>query len=558
MKKKNIIALALALCMCLSLLAGCAATEQGGTQDQGATQEQTQEQTQEETQASVQDVVQEIRPVLLVVSFGTSYNDSRDVTIGAIESALRTAYPQYEQRRAFTAQTIIDILAERENLQIDNVTEAMEKIVADGVKDVIVQPTHIMSGYEYDDLVEEVSAFSDQLDSIKIGAPLLTSDEDFQELADALVTQTADYDNENTAIVFMGHGTEHAANETYPKLQQVLRDNGKTNYYVGTVEASPTVDDILEELKTQEITNVVLLPLMVVAGDHATNDMAGDEADSWKSVFTAAGYEVECVLSGLGQIHGVRQMYVKHAGAAMGTEALTYEEPETTGENNTSAMEVPDDGTYAASVESSSSMFNVVACDLTVDGGQMIATITMNGDGYGKMFMGTAEEADAADESAFIEAVIDDNGAVTFALPIDALGTEVVCAAWSIKKETWYDRTLVFSLAALSAELPQDGQYLVDVTMTGGTGRVTVESPCQIDVQNGAVTATVVLSSKNYEYLLLDGEYYYATQDDATSTFEIPIVLDETMNIAAQTTAMGTPHEIEYELFFDAATLRGE
>ena len=257
------------------------------------------------------------KPVLLAVSFGTSYNDNRDVTIGAIENALQAAYPEYEVRRAFTSQIIIDILKERDGLEIDNVTEAMERLVADGVKDVVIQPTHVMNGFEYDDVVAEVASYEDKFDSFKLGSPLLITDADFDGVVAAITAGTADYNVDGTAIVFMGHGTEHESNATYAKLQQKLADAGHANYFVGTVEAEPTVEEVLEAVKASGASKVVLLPLMIVAGDHANNDMAGDEEDSWKSVFSAADFEVECVLEGLGQNAAIQQMIVEHAAAAM-------------------------------------------------------------------------------------------------------------------------------------------------------------------------------------------------------------------------------------------------
>lgn len=256
------------------------------------------------------------KPVLLVVSFGTSYNDSRDATIGAVEDALAQANGEYEVRRAFTSQIVIDILKQRENLEIDNVTQAMDRLVADGVKQVVVQPTHVMQGYEYDDVIAEIAPYSGQFDSFKVGVPLLSSQEDFDRVVSAITAHTAAYDLEGTAVVFMGHGTEHESNSVYAKLQQNLFDAGHKNYFIGTVEAEPDVDDVLELVSESAATRVVLVPLMIVAGDHANNDMAGDDEDSWKSIFESEGFEVECLLEGLGQNPAIRQIFVEHAAAA--------------------------------------------------------------------------------------------------------------------------------------------------------------------------------------------------------------------------------------------------
>ena len=257
------------------------------------------------------------KPVMLAVSFGTSYNDTRAVTIDAIEDSLQAAYPEYEVRRAFTAQTVIDILAERDGYAIENTTEALERMVAEGVQEVVIQPTHVMTGFEYDDMVAEVSEFEGKFDSIKISTPVLTTDTDYDALVASLIEETAEYDAEGTAIVFMGHGTEHEANATYATLQQKLIDAGHANYFIGTVEATPSLDDVLAAVQATDATKVVLMPLMIVAGDHANNDMAGDEEGSWKDVFTKAGYEVECVLNGLGQYEGVQQILIDHAAAAI-------------------------------------------------------------------------------------------------------------------------------------------------------------------------------------------------------------------------------------------------
>ena len=254
---------------------------------------------------------------LLVVSFGTSFNDSRRLTIGAIESALEKAFPEYAVRRGFTSQIIIDHVAKRDGEIIDNMQEALDRAVDNGVKTLVVQPTHLMNGLEYEEMSKAIAQYSDAFEQISIGQPLLTSDEDFQAVAKAITEATADYDDGETAIVFMGHGTEAESNGVYAKMQQVLTDGGYAHYYVGTVEATPSLDDVLEAVKQGSYKRVVLRPLMVVAGDHANNDMAGDEDDSWKTTFEKEGYEVVCEVEGLGALKAVQQLYVEHAQAAV-------------------------------------------------------------------------------------------------------------------------------------------------------------------------------------------------------------------------------------------------
>jgi sirohydrochlorin cobaltochelatase len=265
-----------------------------------------------------QKAQKETKQAILVVSFGTSYNDSRDITIGAIEDAITEAFPDYEVRRAFTSQIIIDKLKERDGLEIDNVEEALDRAVADGVNVLVVQPTHLMSGYEYTDLADALQEYEDQFDKIVLGNPLLTEDADFEAVAKAIAGETADYDDGETAICFMGHGTEADSNEVYVTLQDKLNALGYDNYYIGTVEAEPSVEDVIAAVNASgRYTKVVLVPLMVVAGDHANNDMAGDEEDSWKSRFTNEGYEVECLIQGLGQYEAIRQIYVEHTQNAI-------------------------------------------------------------------------------------------------------------------------------------------------------------------------------------------------------------------------------------------------
>ena len=254
---------------------------------------------------------------LLVVSFGTSFNDSRRLTIGAIEGSLAERFPDWSVRRGFTSQIIIDHVLSRDGVVIDNVSEALNRAAENGVKTLVVQPTHLMNGFEYNDLLDELAGFADAFEAVAVGEPLLNSDEDFAAVAEAIVQATAEYDDGETAICFMGHGTEAASNGVYAKMQQVLSEAGHEHYFVGTVEAEPSVEDLLEAVQAGDYKRVVLRPLMIVAGDHANNDMAGDEEGSWKSVFEGAGYEVKCVLSGLGELEAIRDLFAQHAQAAM-------------------------------------------------------------------------------------------------------------------------------------------------------------------------------------------------------------------------------------------------
>ncbi len=254
---------------------------------------------------------------LLVVSFGTSYNDSRRLTIGAIETALREACPDWSVRRAFTSHIIIDHIKSRDGVEIDSVHEALERAVRNGVKILVVQPTHLMPGFEYTELKEELAQYADAFEQIVLAAPLLEIERDYDTVAEAIVAATADYDDTHTAVVFMGHGTEAASNGVYAKMQTILREAGCEHYYIGTVEAEPSLEDVLAMVQAGDYRRVVLRPLMIVAGDHANNDMAGDDPESWKSVFEAAGYEVECVVEGLGQLPMVRMLIADHAAEAI-------------------------------------------------------------------------------------------------------------------------------------------------------------------------------------------------------------------------------------------------
>ena len=327
MKMKKLLALLLVFAMAAALFAGCngkpEATEPTATTDTTTAPTEDDGENYDTGDASLdnprnQDEIGENE--LLVVSFGTSYNDNRRLTIGAIEAAMEKAFPEYSVRRGFTSQIIIDHVKDRDGEVIDNVGEALDRAVANGVKNLVIQPTHLMNGLEYNDLVNEVAQYSDAFESVAIGLPLLTSDEDFQIVADAIVKATASYDDGKTAICFMGHGTEAESNAVYAKMQQVLTEGGHANYFVGTVEATPSLEDVLALVQAGSYERVVLQPLMIVAGDHANNDMAGDEEGSWKTTFEAAGYQVECLVNGLGELEEIQNLLVAHAQAAMAGE----------------------------------------------------------------------------------------------------------------------------------------------------------------------------------------------------------------------------------------------
>ncbi len=306
---KKILALLLVLCMLSTLFVGWSGAA-------FAEEQEDDEENYDTGDASLDDPLNQDgigEKELLVVSFGTSYNDNRRLTIGAIENALQEACPDWRVRRAFTSQIIIDHVAKRDGEIIDNVHDALERAIKNGVKILVVQPTHLMDGFEYTDLRNELAEYADAFDRVVLGDALLTSDADFTAVAEAVVAATKEYDDGETAVCFMGHGTEAASNAVYTKMQDVLSDMGCAHYYIGTVEAEPSVEDVLEAVKAGGYKRVVLRPLMIVAGDHANNDMAGDEDDSWKSVFEAAGFEVNCVVEGLGQLEAIRQLIAAHA-----------------------------------------------------------------------------------------------------------------------------------------------------------------------------------------------------------------------------------------------------
>lgn len=581
--KRRTIALLLAVMLLASLLSACQKSEgpAAGQEPSGAVESPEvqggDEENYETGDASLDDPRNSDgigEDELLVVSFGTSFNDSRRLTVGAIEAALEKANPDWSVRRAFTSQIIIDHVKSRDGEIIDNVGEALQRAEANGVKRLVVQPTHLMNGYEYTDLVDELARYSDAFESVAVGEPLLTSDEDFAAVAKAITEATAEKDDGKTAIIFMGHGTEAASNGVYAKMQQVLTDAGCEHYYIGTVEATPSLDDVLAAVKAGSYEKVVLEPLMIVAGDHANNDMAGDEEGAWKKSFEDAGYQVECLIRGLGEFKPIQELFVAHAKVAV--ESLPAKGENEAAENGASetSMSPVDasavaDGEYDITVDSSSSMFRVVSCRLTAQGGQLSARMTLSGTGYSKLFLGTGEEAASAGEDAVIPYVENDDGSYSFTVPVPALNTPVSVAAFSVNKETWYDRELVFRADSLpagalaegagstvSSLALADGEYTVAVSLGGGSGRAGVESPARLTVNDGQAVLTLVWSSSNYDYMKIGGEKVSPVNTDGNSTFEIPVsVFDAEFPVIADTTAMSTPHEVEYTLRLDSSTI---
>ena len=279
---------------------------------------------------------------ILVVSFGTSFNDSRAEDIGGVEKALQAAYPDWSVRRAFTAQIIINHVQARDDEKIDNMDQALERAVDNGVKNLVVQPTHLMHGAEYDELTEAVENYKDKFESVKIAEPLLGEvgadetaiNEDKAAVAEAITAEavkTAGFDSldaakeEGTAFVFMGHGSSHTAKISYSQMQTQMEQLGYENVFIGTVEGEPedtACEAVIEKLKNAGYKKVILRPLMVVAGDHANNDMAGDDDDSWKSQFEASGVfdSIDTQIAGLGEIDAIQQLYVAHTQAAIDAE----------------------------------------------------------------------------------------------------------------------------------------------------------------------------------------------------------------------------------------------
>ena len=409
---------------------------------------------------------------LLVVSFGTSFNDSRTADIGGIEKALQTAYPDWSVRRAFTAQIIINHVQARDDEKIDNMDQALQRAVDNGVKNLVVQPTHLMHGAEYDELTEAVESYKDKFESVTIAEPLLGEvgdsddavNDDKKAVAEAITAEavkTAGYDSlevaeaDGTAFVFMGHGTSHTAKISYSQMQSQMNDLGYDNVFIGTVEGKPedtACEAVIEKIKEAGYKKVVLRPLMVVAGDHANNDMAGDDEDSWKSQFEASGAfdKIDTQIAGLGEISAIQDLYVAHTKAAMdGNDAAVSEESEET-------AGTLEDGTYEAEFDTDSGMFHVNEANdgkgiLTVKDGKMTIHISLVSKNIVNLYVGKAADAQK-DGAELLQPTTDtityDDGSTEevygFDVPVKALDATFDLALVGTKGK-WYDHEVSVS-----------------------------------------------------------------------------------------------------------------
>ncbi|MBR4575019.1 MAG: sirohydrochlorin cobaltochelatase [Lachnospiraceae bacterium] len=404
---------------------------------------------------------------ILVASFGTSFNDSRSEDIGGVEKAIAAAFPEYGVRRAFTAQIIVNHVQARDGEKIDNMDQALERAVSNGVRELVIQPTHLMHGAEYDELKEAAASFADKFDKVVIAEPLLGDvgkdatvvNADKKTVAEAVVAQAvedAGYDSidaaadDGAAFVLMGHGTAHVAKVSYSQMATQMADLGYKNVFIGTVEGEPeetACENVMEDVKKGGYKKVILRPLMVVAGDHAHNDMAGDEPDSWKNVFTGSGAfdSVECQIAGLGRIGTVQDLYVSHTKDAMA--GKTGEVIGTAKEGTAAELA---DGEYEAEFVTDSSMFHVNDAkdgkgELTVKDGQMTIHISLTSKNITNLFPGLAEDAQK-DGAVLLEPTTDtveyEDGTSEevygFDVPVPYLDNDFDLALIG-KKGEWYD-----------------------------------------------------------------------------------------------------------------------
>lgn len=402
---------------------------------------------------------------ILVVSFGTSFNDSRAMDIGGIEKALQAAFPDYTVRRAFTAQIIINHILARDGEKIDNMDEALERAKKSGVKELIIQPTHLMHGAEYDELVEALSKYQDSFTTVKIAEPLLGQNgvnADKKAVAQAAVANVleafniksiSDAEKDKKAIVFIGHGTSHTAKVTYADMQKQVNELNYNNVFIGTVEGEPeetACENVIKTVKEKGYTHVILAPLMVVAGDHANNDMAGDDDDSWKSKFIAAGFDgVECLVSGLGEIDAIQDIYVAHTSEAAGISSKKSEA-------GTASLSK---GEYKAAFKTDSTMFRVNEADkglgtLTVnDDGKMTIKVNLASKNIVKLYAGKADKAedDKANQIEPIDSTVTYSDGTkedvyAFEIPVPSLEDDFDVAILGTKGK-WYDHVCSVKLA---------------------------------------------------------------------------------------------------------------
>ena len=259
---------------------------------------------------------QQTDKAILVVSFGTSYEASRKATIEKIEQDIRNAFQDHRIYRAWTSKFIISILKKRDNYTVPTVKEALEQMITDGIREVVVQPTHILDGIENNIMKEEVLSYKESFDKIAFGTPLLADSKDESQAINAVTTEFSDL-KETEALVFMGHGTTHQVNTAYAGLDQKFKESAHANVFIGTVEVDPTIHDLVKEVTSFQPSKIYVTPFMIVAGDHAHHDMAGDSPDSWVCQFENAGFEVCPIIKGLGEYPGIRRMYVEHAQKAI-------------------------------------------------------------------------------------------------------------------------------------------------------------------------------------------------------------------------------------------------
>ena len=403
---------------------------------------------------------------ILVVSFGTSFNESRAEDIGGVERAIAEANPDWSVRRAFTAQIIINHVLARDGEKIDNVQQALQRAVDNGVKNLVIQPTHLMHGAEYDELVETLEEYKDQFETVVVAEPLLGSvgsdatviNDDKKAVAEAVVAESIDVAGYETieaaaedgvAFVFMGHGTAHTAKVSYSQMATQMANLGYENVFIGTVEGEPeetACENIIEEVHAAGYTTVILRPLMVVAGDHANNDMAGDDEDSWKSMFEASGYfdTIDCQIEGLGRIPAVQELYVVHTAEVISGLDI-----------KTASLE---DGEYEVIFTTDSSMFRINEeldnrATLTVKDGEMTVHITLQSANIVNLYPGLAEDAQK-DGAVLLQPTEDEvtySDGLTetvhgFDVPVPYLDREFDLALIGTK-EVWYDHKVSVSLA---------------------------------------------------------------------------------------------------------------